>query len=199
MQPPEMHTLETLDELRRRPHDALRVVVAGATTKSGSEAVAAMLAESLTMAGLENDSVDIVHAGATLAGLSAAASGGAWKFVVVTGGSAATLTAAFAVIKAIETRNAGARIEVLVTGQEEARAHAAYLRVRAATERFLGRDVAFAGAITDVDTAPADESDEAVSTRRRATRASRAARMWAARLLAECSEGAWPEAAHSMN
>jgi hypothetical protein len=191
---------ETLEALRHEHREArvLRVIVAGATAKSGSATVAEMLAESLTMAGLGNDSVGIVHAGATLDGLHAA-SAGAWKFVVVTGGSAATLTAAYAVIKAIEARNAGARIELLVTGLEEARAHAAYLRVRTATERFLGRDLVFAGAITEVDTAPVDGSDDAGSTRRRATRASRAARMWAARLLAECSEGAWPDAAHSMN
>jgi hypothetical protein len=194
LRPPELETLESL----RRPHGTLRVVVAGATAKSGSATVAEMLAESLTLAGLGNESVGIVHAGATLDGLHAAAAG-AWKFVVVTGGSAATLTAAFAVIKAIEARVPGARLELLVTGLEEARAHAVYLRVRTAAERFLGRDVVFAGAITDVDTAPADGSDEAGSTIRRATRASRAARMWAARLLAECSEGAWPEAAHSMN
>jgi hypothetical protein len=193
--------LETLDALRR-PHGegrSVRVIVVGATARSGSATVAAMLADSLTMAGLGNDSVGIVHAGATLDGLHAAVAGGAWKFVVVTGGSAATLTAGFAVIKAIEARTPGARIELLVTGLEEARAHAAYLRVRSAAERFLGRDLVFAGAIMEVDIAPADGSDDAGSTRRRATRASRAARMWAARLLAECSEGAWPDAAHSMN
>ncbi len=197
MLPRDFETLETL----RHQHGegrVLRVIVAGATAKSGSATVAEMLAESLTMAGLGNDSVGIVHAGATLDGLHAVA-GGAWKFVVVTGGSAATLTAGFAVVKAIEARTPGARIELLVTGLEEARAHAAYLRVRTAAERFLGRDLGFAGAITEVDTTPADGSDEAGSTRRRATRASRAARMWAARLLAECSEGAWPDAAHSMN
>ena len=112
-----------------------------------------------------------------------------------------TLTAAFAMVKAIETRQPGARIELLVTGHDEARAHGAYLRVRAAAERFLGRDVGFAGAFTDLDTASAssDESDDLELTLRRATRANRTARMWAARLLAECSEGAWPEAAHSMN
>ena len=196
MQPPEA---ETFEELRRRPASVVRVIVAGATGASGSARVAAMLADALQMAGLENDSVEIVHAGATLLGVEAASVEGAWRFVVVTGASAQTLTAAFGMVKAIDTRHRGARIEVLVTGQDAPRAHAAYLRVRSAAERFLGRDVGFAGVFTEVDTAPANESDEADSTRRRATRASRAARMWAARLLAECSEGAWPEATHSMN
>jgi hypothetical protein len=61
--------------------------------------------------------------------------------------------------------------------------------------------VGFAGAFTDLDAASAslDDSDEMEATLRRATRANRTARMWAARLLAECSEGAWPDAAHSMN
>lgn len=177
----------------------MRVVVAGATGTSGSANVAGMLSIALTMAGLENESVEIVHAGATLEGVHMAAAAGAARFVVVSGGTAAMLTSAFAMVKAIDSRHPGARIEVLVTGQDESRAHASYLRVRGAAERFLGRDVGFAGAITDVDAAPADDSDEADSIRRRATRASRAARMWAARLLAECSEGAWPEAAHSMN
>jgi hypothetical protein len=176
-----------------------RVIVVGATGASGSARISGMLSEALAIAGLENDSVEIVHAGATLTGVEAASAAGVWRFVVVTGTGASTLTAAFAMVKAIETRHPGARIEVLVTGQDASRAHAAYLRVRSAAERFLGRDVGFAGVFTEMETAPADESDEADSTRRRATRASRAARMWAARLLAECSEGAWPEATHSMN
>lgn len=196
MLPPDF---ETLDGLRRRPHGAMRVIVAGATGTSASANVAAMLSTALTMAGLVNESVEIVHAGAMLDGLHAASADGAWRFVVVTGVGAAMLTAAFAMVKAIEARHPGARIEVLVTGHDESRAHAAYLRVRAAAERFLGRDVSFAGAFTELDAAPADESDEADSTRRRATRASRAARMWAARLLAECSEGAWPQTTHSTN
>jgi hypothetical protein len=119
--------------------------------------------------------------------------------VIVASVNTATLAAAFAMVKAIETRQPGARIELLVTGHDESRAHGAYLRVRAAAERFLGRDVGFAGAFTDLDAASADDSDDLESTLRRATRANRTARMWAARLLAECSEGAWPEAAHSMN
>jgi hypothetical protein len=180
-----------------RPRE--RVIVTGATGSSGSARVAAMLSEALTLAGMESRSVAVVDAGATLGGLEAASADGASRFIVVTGVSASTLTAAFAMVKAIETRHPGARIEVLVTGQDASRAHAAYLRVRAAAERFLGRDVGLAGVFAEMETAPADGSDDADSTRRRATRASRAARMWAARLLAECSEGAWPEATHSMN
>lgn len=176
-----------------------RVVVAGATGNSGSARVAAMLGTALAMAGMHDGSVEIVNAGATMDGVMAASDAGASRFVVVSGGSAAMLTAAFAMVKAIETRQPGARIELLVTGQDESRAHASYQRVRAAAARFLGRDVGFAGAITELDGAPAGDSDEADSTRRRATRASRAARMWAARLLAECSEGAWPEATPSTN
>jgi methylmalonyl-CoA mutase cobalamin-binding subunit len=196
LQPPE---LETFDELRRRPGGIVRVIVAGATGSSGSARIAAMLSEALTLAGLENGSIQVVNAGATLSGVDAASAAGAWRFVVVTGVSASTLTAAFAMVKAIETRHPGARIELLITGHDTSRAHAAYLRVRSAAERFLGRDVGFAGAFAEMETAPADESDDADSTRRRATRVSRPARMWAARLLAECSEGAWPEATHSMN
>jgi hypothetical protein len=176
-----------------------RVIVAGATGSSGSAFVAAVLSEALMMAGLENGSIDVVNAGATISGVEAASAEAASRFVVVTGMSASTLTAAFAMVKAIEARHPGARIEVLVTGHDASRAHASYLRVRSAAERFLGRDVGFAGVFAEMETAPADESDDADSTRRRATHASRAARMWAARLLAECSEGAWPEATHSMN
>jgi hypothetical protein len=194
--PPE---LESLDGHRGRPHGAVRVIVAGATQTSGSGKVAALLTHSLKTAGLENDSVEIVDAGPTLDGVRLASAEGAWRFVVVAGTGAAMLAAAFAMVKAIETRHPGAHIEIFVTGHDESRAHAAYLRVRTASERFLGRGLGFAGALIDLDTTSADESDEVDSTRRRATRASRAARMWAARLLAECSEGAWPEATHSMN
>ncbi len=184
-----------------RTGGAMRVIVAGASGTCGSANVAAMLSIALTLAGMQNASVEVVHAGATLEGMHTAAAGGASRFMVVTGGTAGRLAAAFAMVKAIETRRPGARIEVLITGHDEVRAHAAYQRVRAASERFLGREVGFAGAITDVDTAPAffDGSEQADATTRRATRASRAARMWAARLLAECSEDAWPEATHSMN
>jgi hypothetical protein len=194
--PPE---LEPFVQLRGRPHGVVRVVVAGATKSSGSAAIATMLSHALRTAGLEHDSADIVDAGSTLDGVRAASTGGAPRFVVVAGTNTALLTAGFAMIKAIETCRPGARIEVLVTGHDESRAHAAYLRVRTAAERFLGRNVGFAGAFVDMDGALANESDEADSTIRRATRVSRPARMWAARLLAECSEGAWPEATHSMN
>jgi hypothetical protein len=182
-----------------RADGALRVVVAGATASSGSAAVAAMLVEALVMAGLRNESVEVVHAGATLDGVESATSHDRCRFAVVGGDRDATLASAFAMVKAIESRRPGARIELFVTGSEEARAQAAYLWLRSAVRRFLGRELAFAGTLTEVDTAPADGSDEADSTTRRATRASRTARMWAARLLAECSEGARPEAAHSMN
>src|ERR1019366_2229934 len=124
---------------------------------------------------------------------------GARLFVVVTGGGAAALASAYAMVKAIETRRPGARIEVLVTRQDESHAHASYLRLRSAVERFLGRDVDFAGAFPDLDAAPLDGPPAADAAIRGATRAGRAARMWAARLLAECSEDAWPEAAHSMD
>lgn len=196
MQPPDV---DPSADCRPRPHGAARVIVAGATKASGSAIVTAILARALKTAGLENTSVQVVDAGFTLDGVHAASAQGVWRFVVIAGVSAAALAAAFAMVKAIDTRHPGARIEVLVTGHDEFRAHAAYLRVRAATERFLGRDVGFAGAFVDMDAASADESEELDSKKRRATRANRAARMWAARLLAECSEGAWPEAAHSMN
>jgi hypothetical protein len=179
---------------------AMRVVVSGATSSSASGTVAAVFARALRDAGLGNDSVEVVDAGATLDGMRTAAAAGAARHVVVSASSNAALAAAFAMVKAIETRHPGARIEVLVTGQDESRGHAAYLRVRAAVERFLKRDVGFAGAFTDLDAASADESrQETDSTLRRATRADRIARMWAARLLAECSEDAWHDAAHSMN
>ena len=198
MQPPENGLASAVTP---RQHRAARVIVAGATTASGSRNVAAILAQALRAAGLENDSVEVVDAGSTLEGVRTASAAGPARYVIVTTVTTATLAAAFAMVKAIETRQPGARIELLVTGHDEARAHGAYLRVRAAAERFLGRDVGFAGAFTDLDTASAssDESDDLELTLRRATRANRTARMWAARLLAECSEGAWPEAAHSMN
>ena len=180
-------------------HAAIRVVVSGATHSSASGAVAATLARALRQAGLENGSVDVVDAGSTLDGLRAASDASASRYVVVCTTAAAALAAAFAVIKVIETRHPGARVEVLVTGKDESRAHAAYLRVRAAAGRFLGRDVGFAGTFTDLDAASADDSRDANSTLPRATRAERTARMWAARLLAECSEGAWHDAAPSMN
>jgi len=47
--PPE---LESLDELPRRPHGGVRVIVAGATSTSGSAATAATLAAALRSAGL---------------------------------------------------------------------------------------------------------------------------------------------------
>ena len=202
MLPPE---LDSPGALPQRPRGALRVVVAGATGASGGAAVAAMLAAALLSAGLGNDSVEIVHTGATLDGVCGAAADGAWRVVVVTGAGTLTLTAAFAMVKAASTRHPGARIEVLVTGLDETRAHAAYQHVRAAAGRFLGRDVGFAGAFPDVDAAPAHAAGSAraatpsaaTAVATGATRGSRAARMWAARLLAECSEGAWPEAAHS--
>jgi hypothetical protein len=182
-----------------RQQRAARVIVAGATTASGGGNVAMLLAQALRAAGLENDSVEVVDAGATLDGVRTASAAGSARYVIVAGISTATLAAAFAMVKAIETRHPGARIELLVTGQDESRAHGGYLRVRTAAERFLGRDVGFAGAFTDLDAASADDSNDLESTLRRATRANRAARVWAARLLAECSEGAWPDAAHSMN
>jgi len=184
----------------RQPR-AARVIVAGATKASGSGSVATLLAQALRAAGLENDGVEVIDAGATLEGIGTVPTAGSSRYVIVAGVSSATLAAAFAMVKAIETRQPGARIELLVTGQDESRAHGAYLRVRAAAERFLGREVGFAGAFTDLDAASAslDDSDEMETTLRRATRANRTARMWAARLLAECSEGAWPDAAHSMN
>ena len=178
---------------------ALRVVVCGATSSSGSATVAAVFARALREAGLENGSAEVVDAGTTLDGIRTASAAGVARHVVVSPASPAALAAAFAMVKAIETRSPGARIEVLITGKDESRAHAAYLRVRAAAERFLKRDVGFAGAFTDLDAAPAGEPRDADSTVRRATRAERTARMWAARLLAECSEGAWHDAAHSMN
>jgi hypothetical protein len=198
LQPPEN---ELASAATPRQHRAARVVVAGATTASGSGNVAAVLALALRTAGLENDSVEVVDAGSTLDGIRTASAVGPARYVIVASVNTATLAAAFAMVKAIESRQPGARIEILVTGHDESRAHGAYLRVRAAAERFLGRDVGFAGAFTDLDTASAsfDESDDLELTLRRATRANRTARMWAARLLAECSEGAWPEAAHSMN
>lgn len=184
-----------------RPHlpGQARVIVAGTTTASASAKVAAILARALKTAGLENTSVQVVDAGSTLDSVQSASAQGAWRFVIIAGVTGAALAAAFAMVKAIETRHPGARIEVLVTGHDEFRAHAAYLRVRTATERFLGRDVGFAGVFVDMDGASANGSEDVDSSIRRATRANRTARMWAARLLAECSEGAWPEAAHSMN
>ena len=84
---------------------ALRVVVAGATAASGSATVAAMLSDALAMAGLANDSVEIVDGGATLASVeTASATATVLAFVIVTGGTPATLTAAFGMVKAIETR-----------------------------------------------------------------------------------------------
>lgn len=183
--------------MQPREGAAVRVVVCGSTSSSGSGTVAAVFARALRDAGLASESVEVVDAGATLDGMRTASATGA-RHVVVTAPNNSALAAAFAMVKAIEARHPGARIEVLVTGRDESRAHPAYLRVRAAAERFLRRDVGFAGAFTDLDAATADESLGDSNTRR-ATRASRTARMWAARLLAECSEGAWPEAAHSMN
>ena len=185
------------------PHEtaAIRVVVCGATSSSGSGTVAAMFARALREAGLEHGSTDVVDAGATLDGIRSATPAGVARHVVVCATSTAALAAAFAMVKAIETRHPGARIELLITGKDESRAHAAFLRVRAAAERFLRRDVGFAGALADLDAAAADESRlrEADSTIRRSARANRTARVWAARLLAECSEGAWHDATHSMN
>ena len=184
-----------------QPHEAttLRVVVSGATSSSGSGTVAAVFARAVREAGLENDRVEVVDAGATLDGVRTVSAAESVCHIVVSAPSNAALAAAFAMVKAIDTRRPGARIELLVTGQDESRAHAAYLRLRAAAERFLKRDVGFAGAFTDLDAATADESRQDASAIRRATRADRTARMWAARLLAECSEGAWHDAAHSMN
>ena len=179
--------------------DALRVIVTGASSSCDSAGVAAMLSRAVKMAGVEPDSVRIVDAGSTLEGMRTAVSEGAWRFVVVAGTATPVVTAAFAMVKAVDQRHPGARIELLVTGKDESRAHATYLRVRGAAEWFLGREVGFAGAFVDLDAASADESDVADSMRRRATCASRAARVWAARLLAECSEGAWHDAAPSMN
>jgi hypothetical protein len=196
LQPPENALASAATPRQQR---AARVIVAGATTASGSGNVAAVLAQALRAAGLANDSVEVVDAGATLDGVRAASAVGPARYVIVASVNTATLAAAFAMVKAIETRQPGARIELLVTGHDESRAHGAYLRVRAAAERFLGREVGFLGAFTDLDTASADNSSDLESTLRRATRANRTARMWAARLLAECSEGAWPDAAHSMN
>jgi hypothetical protein len=176
-----------------------RIVVAGAAQASGSAIAAAVLAHALRAAGLPPDEVAVVDAGATLEGMREASAAGPARYVVVAGVRTVTLAAAFAMMKAIEARRPGARIELLVTGHDESRAHAAYLRVRAAAERFLGRDVGFAGVFTDLNAAPADESDDLQSIMRRAVRANRTARVWAARLLAECSEEAWPSAAHSMN
>ncbi|MFI5234013.1 MAG: hypothetical protein ACHQSE_16080 [Gemmatimonadales bacterium] len=184
--------------MQPREGAAVRVVVSGATSSSGNGTVAAVFARAVREAGLGIDRVEVVDAGATLDGMRTASTAGAARYVVVAAPNNAALAAAFAMVKAIETRHPGARIEVLVTGQDESRAHAAYLRVRAAAERFLRRDVGFAGAFTDLDAAPEDESLSDSSTRR-ATRADRTARMWAARLLAECSEDAWHDAAHSMN
>ena len=185
--------------MQPREGGAIRVVVSSATNTSGGGTVAALFVRALRAAGSENGSVEVVDAGATLEGMRSASAAGTCRHVVVSAATPGALAAAFAMVKAIESRRPGAPIEVLVAGRDESRAHAAYLRVRAAAERFLGRDVGFAGAITDLDTASADESSDVDSTRRRATRADRAARMWAARLLAECSEGAWHEAAHSVN
>ncbi len=196
MQPPDF---VPTGDARPHPHGQARVIVAGTTHASGSATVAVILARALKTAGLENASVPVVDGGSTLDSVHAASAQGVWRFVVIAGVSGAALAAAYAMIKAIETRHPGARIEVLVTGHDEFRAHAAYLRVRTATERFLGRDVGFAGVFIDMDGASADGSEQVDSSTRRATRADRTARMWAARLLAECSEGAWPEAAHSMN
>jgi hypothetical protein len=191
--------VETPDAQRPRPEGAARVVVAGATARSRSAQAARMLSSAFGAAGSDFAAIKVVHAGSTLDGMNSACTDAVWRFVIITGSSAAMLTSAFAMVKAIDARRPGVRIELFVTGKDESRAHPAYQRVRAAAERFLGREVGFAGALTDLEEAPADASDEADAMNRRATRASRSARMWAARLLAECSEGAWQDAAHSMN
>ena len=187
--------------MQPREAAAIRVVVCGATSSSGSGTVAAVFARALREAGVESGNMEIVDAGATLDGIRTLSAAGAARHVVVCATSTAALAAAFAMVKAIETRHPGARIEVLITGKDQSRAHAAYLRVRAAADWFLRRDVRFPRAFTDLDAVVADESQpqETDTAIRPATRADRTARMWAARLLAECSEGAWHDAAHSMN
>jgi hypothetical protein len=189
--------------VRPRHSGIARVIVAGATSTSASaraaETLATALAAAFNTAGFDSGSVAVVHAGAQLDGVLEACEAGAFRFVVVTGVAKPMLAAAFAMVKAIQTRQPDARIEILVTGQDESRAHGAYSHVRSAVARFLGRDVGFAGAFTDPDLQPAVGADGEDSPGRRSTRVSRAARIWAARLLAECSEGAWPEATHLMN
>lgn len=98
-----------------------------------------------------NYDVVIVDAGSRLDAVLAAASSGVQRFVLVTATDSVALAATYALVKAIDHKYPGAPVDLLVNRHEDSRARAAFDHLGAASSRFLGRGIEYAGTIPEDD------------------------------------------------
>ncbi len=135
----------------------------------------------------------VIDAGSRLDGVMAAAGPNVWRYLAVSGVEPASLASSYALVKALESRMPGAPVELLINGHDDARGREAYAQVLAATERFLGRRLGYAGTIPECsEVRAAILAGQPLDQMPSRARASLASQLLAARLLAELDADGTP-------
>ena len=95
--------------------------------------------------------VVIIDAGSRLDAVLAAGLNGLRKCVITSGAEAASVAAAYAMVKGVHLTWPGAPVELVLTRTSDDRARDAFAEVQGAAGRFLGRTIGFGGVIPDDD------------------------------------------------